>query len=130
MVIITYQYNYLADQYPNRVDWDMEKLLIVTIDIEVQCENGFPDPEMHLNLLSITIKNHQTKEIVVWGIGDFKSIEVMYIMFNVKMNVHLIKEFLVFWERNHPDVITGWNTEFFDIPYLCNRIKKYVVKMK
>ena len=30
-----YQYNYLADQYPNRVDWDMEKLLIVTIDIEV-----------------------------------------------------------------------------------------------
>ena len=120
----TYQYNYLADQYPNRVDWDMEKLLIVTIDIEVQCENGFPDPEKALEeLLSITIKNHQTKEIVVWGIGDFKSNrnDVHYV--SCENELHLIKEFLVFWERNHPDVITGWNTEFFDIPYLCNRIK-------
>ena len=119
-----YQYNYLADQYPNRVDWDMEKLLIVTIDIEVQCENGFPDPEKALEeLLSITIKNHQTKEIVVWGIGDFKSNrdDVHYV--SCENELHLIKEFLVFWERNHPDVITGWNTEFFDIPYLCNRIK-------
>ena len=35
----------------------------------------------------------------------------------------MIQEFLVFWERNQPDIITGWNTEFFDIPYLCNRIK-------
>ena len=35
----------------------------------------------------------------------------------------LIQEFLTFWEKNQPDVITGWNTEFFDIPYLCNRIK-------
>ena len=119
----TYQYNYLADQYPNRVDWDMEKLLIVTIDIEVQCENGFPDPEKALEeLLSITIKNHQTKEIVVWGIGDFvsKRKDVHYV--SCENELHLIKEFLVFWERNHPDVITGWNTEFFDIPYLCNRI--------
>ena len=23
----------------------------------------------------------------------------------------------------YPDVITAWNTEFFDIPYICNRIK-------
>jgi hypothetical protein len=38
--------------------------------------------------------------------------------------VHLLKEFLAFWERNVPDIVTGWNTEFFDIPYLCNRIKR------
>ena len=43
---------------------------------------------------------------------------------------HLIQEFLVFWERHLPDIITGWNTEFFDIPYLCNRIKNFVVKMR
>jgi len=36
--------------------------------------------------------------------------------------VHLLKEFLSFWEQQQPDIITGWNTEFFDIPYLCNRI--------
>ena len=120
-----YQYSYIADEYPNQVDWDIEKLLIVTIDIEVECENGFPNPIDAIEpLLSITIKNHQSKEIVVWGIGDFKNErkDVHYIKCNDEL--HLIKEFLVFWERNQPDVITGWNTEFFDIPYLCNRIKR------
>ena len=28
-----------------------------------------------------------------------------------------------FWIKNHPDIITGWNTKFFDLPYLMNRIK-------
>ena len=118
-----YAYSYLADEYPNRVDWDMEKLLIVTIDIEVACENGFPNPRDAIEpLLSITIKNHQSKEIVVWGIGDFKNNrdDVHYV--KCENEKHLVQEFLVFWENNHPDVITGWNTEFFDIPYLCNRI--------
>ena len=119
-----YAYSYIADQYPNRVDWDMEKLLIVTIDIEVACENGFPNPEAAIEpLLSITIKNHQTKEIVVWGIGDFqtKRDDVKYI--KCESERHLIQDFLAFWDYNQPDIITGWNTEFFDIPYLCNRIK-------
>jgi len=35
-------------------------------------------------------------------------------------------EFFKFWTKNYPDVITGWNTKFFDIPYLCNRTKRLV----
>ena len=120
-----FAYNYIADQYPNRIEWDIEKLLIVTIDIEVACENGFPNPVDAIEpLLSITIKNHQTKEIVVWGIGDFKNEreDVQYIQCETER--HLIQDFLAFWDRNKPDIITGWNSEFFDIPYLCNRIIK------
>ena len=37
-------YTYISTQYPNRVDWDIDRILILTIDIEVQCENGFPRP--------------------------------------------------------------------------------------
>ena len=29
-----------------------------------------------------------------------------------------------FWIKTQPDIITGWNIQFFDIPYLCNRISK------
>ena len=32
-------------------------------------------------------------------------------------------EFMKFWIKNYPDVITGRNTKFFDLPYLMNRIK-------
>ena len=119
-----YAYSYLADEYPNRVEWDIEKLLMVTIDIETECENGFPNPTDAIEpLLSITIKNHQTKEIVVWGIGNFKNNREDVDYIECETERHLIQEFLVFWERNQPDIITGWNTEFYDIPYLSNRIK-------
>ncbi len=120
-----YPYTYISDTYKDRVNWDLEKLLMVTIDIEVQCENGFPSPsKAEEELLSITIKNHQSKRIVVWGIGDFETEreDVSYI--KCKNEVHLLKEFLVFWEKYWPDIVTGWNSEFFDIPYICNRIKK------
>ena len=119
-----YAYNYIAEQYPNDVNWDIDQILIVTIDIEVQCENGFPNPKDAIEpLLSITVKNHQSKRFVVWGIGKFTNNrdDVTYI--ECESEIHLIKEFLTFWERHQPDIITGWNTEFFDIPYLCNRIK-------
>jgi len=70
----TFQYNYIADEYPSFVKWDIDKILVVTIDIEVACENGFPNPEEAIEpLLSITIKNHQNKQILVWGIGDYKN---------------------------------------------------------
>ena len=120
-----YPYTYISDTHKGQVDWDLEKILIVTIDIEVQCENGFPSPKLaEEELLSITIKNHQTKRIVVWGIGDFKTDreDVNYI--KCENEAHLLNQFLVFWEKYYPDIVTGWNSEFFDIPYVCNRIKK------
>jgi len=120
-----YPYNYIAESYPKTVNYDVDKILIVTIDIEVQCENGFPSPEEAAEpFLSITVKNHQSKKFVVWGIGDFNNTREDVTYVKCDDEVHLLKEFLMFWERHLPDVITGWNTEFFDIPYLCNRINK------
>ena len=120
-----FAYNYIADEYPKRVEYDIDQILIVTIDIEVECANGFPNPKDAIEpLLSITVKNHQSKKFVVWGIGKFNNNrdDVTYV--ECESELHLIKEFLIFWETHQPDIITGWNTEFFDIPYLCNRIHK------
>ena len=119
-----FQYNYISDEYPNHVKWDIDKILVVTMDIEVACENGFPNPEQAIEpLLSITIKNHQNKQILVWGTGEYKNTreDVTYVKCDTEEK--LIQEFLSFWQSNQPDVLTGWNTEFFDVPYICNRIK-------
>tara|TARA_R110002033_G_scaffold20784_1_gene52200 strand:- start:787 stop:3282 length:2496 start_codon:yes stop_codon:yes gene_type:complete len=119
-----YPYCWIADEYPNQVDWDLDQMLMVTIDIEVECENGFPKPEDAAEpMLSITIKNHQTKSIIVWGIGEFVTDREDITYVQCESEVHLLKEFLIFWERHIPDIVTGWNTEFFDIPYLVNRIR-------
>jgi len=119
-----FAYSYIADQFPNFVKWNTDNILIVTIDIETECENGFPDPKLAEEpLISITLKNHQTKKIMVWGVGKFVNNrdDVTYV--ECKTEKELVQEFLVFWQTDCPDVITGWNTEFFDIPYICNRIE-------
>ena len=121
----SFAYNYISDTYKNQVDWDLDNILIVTLDCEVKCSNGFPDPKIaQEEMLSITIKNHQSKRIVVWGVGEFTTDREDVTYVKCESEVHLLKEFLIFWEKHLPDVISGWNTEFFDIPYICNRITK------
>ena len=120
-----FAYTYISDTFPQKVNWNNDKILTFTIDIEVQCDNGFPNPETAIEpLLSITVKNQQSKKIIVWGTQPYKNTreDVTYIRCP---NEHdLILEFMSFWTKNYPDVITGWNTDFFDVPYLCNRIFK------
>ena len=116
-----FAYTYISDTFPQKVNWNIDKILIMTIDIEVQCENGFPNPESAIEpLLSITVKNQQSKKIIVWGIQPYKNTreDVTYIRCP---NEHdLIMEFMSFWTKNYPDVITGWNTDFFDMPYVAS----------
>ena len=117
-----FQYTFLNEEYGH--DFEKDQILITTIDIEVACENGFPNPDVaDEELLSITLKNQQNKEIIVFGLHEYKSKrkDVTYIICNDEKD--LLYEFLNFWSSNYPDVITGWNTEFFDIPYLVNRIR-------
>jgi DNA polymerase elongation subunit (family B) len=120
-----FAYTYLSDIYPNTVNWDSDKILTVTIDIETRADNGFPEPEKaEEEMLAITIKNQTTKKIVVWGLGEFNNDrdDVTYI--SCSNENELLAKFMNFWTQHYPDVVTGWNTEFFDIPYLINRVTK------
>ncbi len=69
-----YPYSYISDVHKGNIDWDLKNLLIVTLDIEVECENGFPSSRSASEpMLSITIKNHQNKKIIVWGLHPFEN---------------------------------------------------------
>ena len=120
-----YPFVYIAEQYPEYVTWDMNKILILTLDIEVACESGFPNAQKADEpLLCITVKNQSNKAIMVWGIADYNNDrkDVRYILCDNEED--LLKKFLDFWSSIQPDIVTGWNVQFFDIPYLCNRIDK------
>ena len=122
-----YQYQYIANEYPEDIQFDKDAIKIFTVDIECSAENGFPDVENPTEeLLAITVKNQSNKQIITWGTGEFKTdrSDVTYI--RCKSEKSLIMEFMKFWIKNYPDVITGWNTKFFDIPYLFNRIRNLV----
>ena len=119
-----YQYPYIADKFPGKVDWDINKIRILTIDIECESENGFPDPNLAEEpLISITVKDNITKRILVFGMGNFVNDreDVDYIKLATERD--MIAKFTEYWNFYKPDVITGWNVKFFDIPYLMNRFK-------
>ena len=119
-----YNFQYISDNWRGDIKWNIDNILIVTIDIEVASDNGFPKVEDSIEeLLSISIKNHQSKKLVVFGIGEYVNSreDVSYVKCDTE--VELLKKFLTFWESNKPDVVTGWNSKFYDLPYLIHRIK-------
>ena len=123
-----YIYQYISDKYPeNEIKFDIGKIKLTTIDIEVASENGFPDVENAAEeVLLITLQDYNTKQIRTWGLGPFdnKQSNVSYRAFSDEYS--LLNDFIHWWmiEENTPEVITGWNSELYDIPYLVRRLNR------
>ena len=125
-----YIYQYISENYPEEeIKFDVSKIKITTLDIEVKSENGFPDVESaSQEILLISIQDYNTKQIRTWGQGSFnnKQDNVIYKGFNSEYE--LLCDFINWWmvEENKPDVITGWNIQLYDIPYLTRRLDRVV----
>ena len=92
-----YHYQYIGKNFPNDVEWSKDKIKIFTLDIETTCENGFPDVENpQEQLLCITVKNQSNKQILTWGVGDFKTDREDVTYVKCKTESHLIMEFMKF----------------------------------
>jgi len=119
-----HQYPFIADEFPGKVDWDLSQIKLLSIDIECESENGFPSPDKAAEpLICITVKDHTSKKIIVFGMGNFVNDREDVQYFNCSTETHLIEMFTKFWVGYNPDIITGWNVKFFDMPYLMNRFK-------
>lgn len=118
-----FEYAFIADQHKGMVDYDFEKVLIGVVDIEVGSENGFPDPyEANEPITAITVK-YLGGATFVFGCGDYQTQGDEHYV-KCKDEWTLCRRFIELWTKRCPDIITGWNTEFFDIPYLVNRFRK------
>ena len=121
-----YIYQYIAEKYSeDEIKFDISKIKLMTIDIEVASENGFPDVEsVSEEILLITVQDYSTKEIVTWGQGPFKLTKgnVYYKQFNNEYD--LLNDFIHWWMDNTPEVVTGWNSKLYDIPYIVRRLDR------
>jgi len=119
-----FEYNFIADQHSNEVDWDQSQLSIVILDIEVGSENGFPDPYIASEPITAIAVRQLNGGTTVYGCGDFETKDDSVTYIKCKDEWTLCKQFLRDWKDNYPDIITGWNIKFFDFPYLINRFKR------
>ena len=123
-----YIYQYISEMYPEpEIKFDISKIKLTTLDIEVKSENGFPDVESSAEeILLISIQDYNTKQIRTWGQGPFNNKQDNVIYKSFDSEYELLNAFINWWmiEDNTPEVITGWNIELYDIPYLSRRLER------
>ena len=119
-------YQYIAEQHPeDQVKFDSSKIRIFNIDIETAAENGFPDIESaDQEILAISIKDSFTGRITVFGARPYDNKDSMVDYMHFRSEESMLGAFLEYWQANFPDVITGWNVQLFDMPYICNRVER------
>ena len=135
---------FLSERYYGIPDEEMTvpKLKIYSLDIEVYSEVGFPHAEFAKHpITAINVKEFGGKSYS-WGakkyngemdVKDSKGKQVKCEFVNCKNEPDLIKTFILWFHKNAPDVVTGWNicadtktNTFggFDFHYMINRCKK------
>ena len=121
-----YIYQYISEKYPeDEIKFDISKIKLVTLDIEVASEQGFPDVEScSEEILAITIQDYTTKEIVTWGVKPFNNKQSNVTYHYCPSEYELLSHFINYWMVDVPDVVTGWNIQLYDIPYICKRLNR------
>ena len=121
---LNYTLQFLGERYPWTITPDVSKLSIWSIDIETSIpESGFPEPATaDGEIVLITLQNINTGRCYTFGTKPYSGTDTKYA--HCKDEFNLLRLFLQFWRQIDPDIITGWNIETFDIPYLANRIDR------
>jgi DNA polymerase elongation subunit (family B) len=118
----------LIDEYLNE-DEPSKWHNIVFLDIE--CEiGGALIPENIKNsptkITSIALYDKSTQQTICYILDESKSIESIEeegkSIITCYTEKELLLKFLDKWEELDPTIVVGWNSEFFDIPYLYFRI--------
>jgi DNA polymerase elongation subunit (family B) len=123
-----YQYQYINSNFKGDIEYDIDMMNIKIIDLEVvnpDGSGGFPDIQTAaVPIVLISFLDKATAKTVVfsWRSATKKFDEFEYRVY--KDEVTMLKEFIIYWQQNCPDIVSGWNSDQFDMPYLVNRIMR------
>ena len=119
-----FEFSFLAEHFPEEhIDYDFSQIRIAYLDIETGSEHGFPNIETaNEQVTAITLKIG--KKVYVFGTDEFVNDRDDVFYFRFESERAMLEKFFQIWDKESPDVLTGWNVESFDIPYLVNRAKR------
>lgn len=118
-----FPYLFISECFPEEIQFDYNLISVVTIDIEVSQEGGNPNIELaDKEILTITVRKNN--DIYCFGYKEYepKTERTYYYRFDDEGD--LLIEFLDILRELDPDIISGWNVEMFDIPYIIHRINR------
>lgn len=122
------QQQFLIDYFSNQnenADFAKFPLKVYFLDIETYSPDSFPNLEEANHPINvITIFDVLTKKFITWGIKPCNKIGDNVVYITCKTEKELLNKFVDFFNTTPPDILSGWNSEFFDIPYIINRITR------
>jgi len=117
-------YAYISDLIPGDLEYERDLIKTLIFDIETETEGGYAsaeDPFQKINAITAWINGFG---FLTWGLGKYEAeVAEEYRAFDNEGDMLL--DFLRFWWHEKPDIISGWNIDFFDTPYIVNRVAKY-----
>ena len=117
------EYQYIAEQFKGNIEYDFSRINIMYIDIETTCEDGFPEiANPREKIIAITCMMNNRK--MVFCLGEFRTDDPTIMVREHDDESQLLYDFVEYFKTTKPDIITGWNVRFFDIPYIVNRLKE------
>jgi DNA polymerase elongation subunit (family B) len=122
-------HQFITNKFPGNIKFDRSKVNVANIDIEVHSEEGFPSPDDALYpITAITHKSSKSSVYHVFHFGEWDKdkcviSDILIQEHRAKNEVDMLVMYLTFWKADYPDIITGWNVRFFDMPYILNRVE-------
>jgi DNA polymerase elongation subunit (family B) len=123
--LTNFLFTFINDEYSSELEYDEDQIKVVSVDIETRSDQGFPDPNIaDQEILAISL--HMKDKTIALGLKPYQPQQEHVVYINCETERKLLEKFLTIWMSPEwgPDVVTGWNIDFFDIPYLYNRILK------
>jgi len=122
------QQQFLIDTYwqdNEKDDFSQFPLKVYFVDIETHSPDEMPDPANPKDPINIiTIYNTSDDRFYTWGTKQYIKPLDNTTYFYCKTERELFQKFLDFFTADYPDILSGWNSTFFDVPYIINRITK------
>jgi len=120
----------LIDAYEDTDDLS-EGHRVLYLDIEVSTEGGFPNVnEADKEITAIAICDGVTQKYTAFildrdgKLEQFSKDNVEVLSFTTEES--LLSHFITKWEEIQPTIVTGWNSNDFDMPYLYRRMKSVI----
>lgn len=128
-----WEYACINERFDGDMVYDETKIRTVFIDIETEVGDKFPDPhlaEQRINLITLFDGS-------IYRMWAFQQIDIDPIYEGKQTDFRIfeteeamLRDFLRFWKGDYPDVLCGYNSEGFDLPYIVNRIKSQLGEEK
>lgn len=122
------QQQFLIDNFwelNERPEFTNHQVRVLFIDIETYSPDDFPKPDNPLHPINIiTVYDTVKKQFITWGLKQYHKKNERALYIHCKTEKELLSKFISYFISDYPDILSGWNSEFFDIPYIINRITR------